>query len=377
MSLASRKKLVLAKIETVYGTDSIPTGSANAILLKGLSVNPIQAEQVSRDLIKPYFGNSEQLLAQKFVQMDFEVEFAGAGVAGKLPAYDSLLRACGFASALITAVVAAVVDDGVATLSKTAHGYSVGDKVTTTGFADSDLNGVQTITAVPTADTFEFATVAADAASAPGSLTAAVTYAPVSSDLESISMYYNVDGILHRMTGARGTVEISLAVKQIPTFKFSFQGLYNAPSDTAAPAVDYSAFQIPFIANTQNTPGFSLFGYTANMESMSLNMSNDVQYVPLIGTESVKLLDRKPAGTLVFEAPTIAAKDFFTLVSNNTQGAMVLSHGPKSGHKVKLECPSVLLGNPSYQESNGTEMLSVPFTASPVNGNDEILLTVY
>ncbi len=89
-----------------------------------------------------------------------------------------------------------------------------------------------------------------------------------------------------------------------------------------------------------------------------------------------KILDRKPAGNLQFEAPTIASKDFFALVAANTSGALALNHGSSNGYKVNWAMPSVLLGNPNYQDSNGVQMLSVPYTASPgSSGNDEISIT--
>ncbi len=377
MSLITRKRTVLAKIESSYGVDSAPTGSANAMLVKNLNINPIEAEQVSRDLIRPYLGNSEQLLTQTFVKMDFEVEYAASGVVGIAPAYDCLLRACAFAKTTVTAAITNLVyATGEATATLNAHGYSVGDKVLISGATETEYNKTAIITAVTT-NTFKYAVTGTPASPATGSpvVNKQVEYRPISSNFESLTMYYNVDGVLHKLTGALGTVEISLAVKQIPTFKFSFTGLYNAPSDTVAPSVDFSAFMIPQVANTQNTPGFSLFGYSGKMQSMSLNIANSVEYVTLIGEESVKILDRKPAGSIVFEAPTIATKDFFSLVKNSETGAMTIDHGSRNGYKLNFAAPSCSLGNPGYQDANGVQMLSAPFTANPVSGNDELVLT--
>jgi hypothetical protein len=55
---------------------------------------------------------------------------------------------------------------------------------------------------------------------------------------------------------------------------------------------------------------------------------------------------------------------------------MSISHGSVNGYKANIDCPSVLLGDPSYQDSNGVQMLSVPFTANPSSGNDEISITI-
>lgn len=378
MALLTRKRTVLAKIESTYGVDSVPTGSANAMLVKNLTITPISAELVSRDLIRPYFGNSEQLLAQTFVEMEFEVEYVGSGALGVAPGFDPLLRACAFTKALSTTNLTTITRTGsVATATLTAHGFVVGDKVLVQGATQTEYNGVQTITA-RTTNTFDFAVTGTPITPATGTpqIVSSIAYTPVSSGVESVTMYYNVDGVLHKITGALGTVEMSVAVKQIPTFKFNMTGLYNAPTDTAAPSVDFSGFAIPQIANTQQTPSYSLYGYSGSgLESFSLQVANDVQYVTLIGSESVRILDRAPAGTMVFEAPTMAQKDFFSLVKNSTTGAFSLNHGNKTGFKVALSAPKILLGNPTYQDSNGTQMLSAPFTLNPVTGNDELVLT--
>ena len=381
MSILTRKRTILAEIESVYGTDPSPTGSANAMLVKNLTVTPIESELVSRDLIRPYLGNSEQLMAQKFSRVEFEVEMVGPGVIGKIPAYDPLLRSCALVGAATTTSITAAIASEVVTVTKNSHGLSTGDYVIPSGFTDAAANIAAGVAITVTgANTFTYpAPGALDDPTADGTpvYRTAYVYSPVSTSFESCTIYYNVDGVLHPITGCRGSVEMNLAVKQIPTFKFNFVGLYNAPSDAAAPSVDFSAFKIPQVANTQNTLSFSLASYSALLESMNLNVANDVQYITLIGSESVKILDRKPAGNFVFEAPTIAAKDFFTLASDQTSSAMTLTHGSENGYKVKLAAPSVLIGNPNYQDSNGVQMLNIPYTANPSSsGNDEFTISV-
>ncbi len=380
MSLLTKKRLILAKIEGSYGVDPTPTGS-EAMLVKNLDVQPLQADLVSRDLIRPYLGVSEKLLAQKSVQISFEVEYAASGIIGGLPAYDALLRACGFASSPTTTLMtsAAITGTNLVTVQKTAHGLITGDKIITSGFTDTACNIAAGVTITKTTnDEFTFPVVGAvNDATADGTpaYRTQLQYNPLSASFESVTMYFNVDGVLHKTSGMRGTFEISLSVKQIPVFKFTFTGFYTTPTDTAAATPVFTGFTTPYLANTQNTPGFSLFSYSALLESFSLNMANQVEYVPLIGAESVKIIDRAPTGTLLFEAPTIAQKDYWSAVATNTLGALTLSHGALNGYKVNLSCPYVNLGNPTYQDSNGVQMLQTPFTATPgSSGNDEVAI---
>lgn len=308
MSLKTRKRTILAKIESTYATDPTPTGSANAILLRNLNVVPLDGELVNRDLIRPYFGNSDTLVAATKVQLDFEIELAGAGAAGTAPAYGPLLRACAMAE---------------------------------------DVNaGVDVI------------------------------YTPLSSTHESVTIYFNVDGILHKITGARGSFEINLTAKQIPVLKFTFTGIYNAPTDTAAPTADYTDFIQPEVANTAHTTSFSLLSYSGILQSVQLNMANEVIHRELIGFEGVEIVDRKPAGTFMIEAPTIAAKDYFSAAVAGTTGAFSLLHGSAAGKQIEINAPRVSLGNPAYQDDNGIQMLSIPFTVTPDTGNDELEIII-
>lgn len=309
MSLLTRRRVILAKIETSYGVDPTPTGSANAILVRNLSITPLASDIVSRDLVRPYLGNSEQLIASKHVECEFEVEIAGSGAAGTAPKYGPILRACGLS---------------------------------------------ETVTASTN-----------------------TIYAPVSTSFESVTIYYNVDGVLHKITGCRGTVEFTFTAGQIPVMKCKMVGVYNAPTDTALPTVDYSSFQTPLTCNSSNTTAFSFFSYSAILQSLSLNMANTVNYRTLIGSEYVQITDRKVAGTAVFEAPTIASKDFFTAAIGTALGSLSITHGTAAGNKFKVDSTRVDITQPTYTDDNGVVMLSVPFVAVPSSsGNDEVTFTV-
>ena len=56
---------------------------------------------VSRDLIRPYLGNSPQLLANSRVSITFQVELAGSGTAGTAPRYGALLQAAGLSETIV------------------------------------------------------------------------------------------------------------------------------------------------------------------------------------------------------------------------------------------------------------------------------------
>lgn len=127
-----RKQLIVVAAESTYGTDATPGGS-DAVLVREIDFTPIQADTVSRDLIRAYLGNSDQLLANTRVELTFEVELAGSGTAGTAPKYDALLDACGMAGTVVssTSVTYAPVSDSFASCS--IHVYADGIRHIMTG----------------------------------------------------------------------------------------------------------------------------------------------------------------------------------------------------------------------------------------------------
>lgn len=123
MAKSMKKMLLLAKKEVTSGVDSTPTAAANAILCRAFMPEPITAEQVQRNLLRPYKGNSGSLTVGEHRKFTFEVEIAGSGAAGTAPAWGLLLEACGFAATITAAtdVVYDLVSEGEPTL--TLYGY--------------------------------------------------------------------------------------------------------------------------------------------------------------------------------------------------------------------------------------------------------------
>ncbi len=306
MPLFMRKALLAVKKETTYGTDSVPTGT-QAYLVRNLSITPLANTSASRDLVRPYYGNFENIALDTHVECQFEVELQSSGTKGTVPAFGDALLACGMAATTVAAT--------------------------------------------------------------------SVTYTPVSTSFDAVTIYFNMDGVLHKMTGARGSVSVSVARGAIPTLSFSFQGLYTTPTDTAALTPTFTAFRAPLGPNVQNTPTFSLHGASSPMESFSMDIANSLVFRSLPGgAEQVLITDRKPTGSVSFEATTIATKDWFTISKANTLGALSLIHGTADGFKVEIAAPKVQLDGLSYSDSDGIAMLNSNLIFTPNTGNDEFTI---
>jgi hypothetical protein len=308
MALKLRRLAALAKIETTYGTDSVPTGSANAILLQDVTITPMETDQIERTLIRAFLGANPVVLAAKRMRIQATVDLAGSGTAGTAPAYGPLLRGCGMAE-VITA-------------------------------------GTR------------------------------VEYTPVSSGEESLSLYVNLDGILHRGLGARGTFGIDLTTKNFSKLTFDFTAFFITPTGAALPAADYSAWKEPRPVGFADTPVFTLDGYAAPMSALTYTHGNTVSFRDLVNRQAIEITDRKPVANVTIEAPPIATKDFFALSNAQAPVALALTQGAGAGKIVELSLPSVQVLNPAYADDEGNAMLTMELRPLPVAGNDELKITV-
>ena len=317
MALLTRKRLLLAKTEETYGTSAAPDGS-NALLVSNLEVSPLEIELLDRELITPYLGNSEKVVGQRMVQVNFDVELAGSGVAGTAPQWGPVMKACGFAEALVGA--------------------------------------------------------------SPGP--ASVTYSPVSSLFSSCTLDFNADGNKHLVTGCRGTATINLNAGEIPKISFQMMGIYNAVTAASAVTPTFANQADPVVVNSVNTTSVSAFSFSACLESFSLDLGNETPFRQLAGcTQQVLITERAPSGEISIEAPIVGSgagqKDFFAAVSAQTLGAITWQHGQTAGNIVTFNAPTCNLDSPSYADSDGVMMLNLPYMPIPSSsGNDEFTLVL-
>ena len=318
-----RNSAILAKIEATYGTDPTPVGGTDAILVSNLSVNPLNAQNVPRDLIRPYFGGSEQLVGSASVECSFDVEFQNGGTAGALAKWDALLQACGFATGSL-----------LTTPSRVEH-------LLVTDY----------------------------------------------STLKSVTIYYHDDGLLKKILGARGNFSIKLGVGERPVFSFKFIGLDGGETATANPSTTLTGFKTPLVVTDTNTGALTLgctyatgalsSGTEYIASGLQLDMGNNVQFTDLLGTaaasgQTVDLTQREMSGSVELDLTAANEVTFMTSVKANTTQSMGLVHGTTAGYKMLVFMPAVQLINPKKVDKNGRRMIGFDLRVLPSAGNDEI-----
>lgn len=104
MGLFWERKVLLAKTEVTYGTDSAPTGAANAILATNVSLSPMEGSDLSRELERPFLGAQETVPVDLHAKLSFRVELQASGTAGTAPAWGPLMLGCAMAQTISAGV---------------------------------------------------------------------------------------------------------------------------------------------------------------------------------------------------------------------------------------------------------------------------------
>ena len=320
MTIRNKLRLLTAKLETNYGVAEALT-RVDAILVAGdLEITPLAGETVSREINYPYFGAAGEIPVNSHQTVGFKVEATGSGVPHTAPAYGSLLRACGFA--------------------ETITANTAGGGAPSNGF---------------------------------------VTYNPISANIESLTIGFNIDGQHYTLTGAVGTVNFTGGANVIPYLEFTFTGLWNAPTTVAQIAnPDFTDFALPMVGSNLNTPEFTLFGNSdMGLTTYNADIANEIEHREIIGAANqVILIDRAANGSVTVDAPRVADLDFVSNARNATEGTFRITHGSIAGRIFQLDAPKVRALPPTVAESSGIQQWTAALSFIPDTGNDELIVTV-
>ena len=312
-----RNAAILAKIETTYAVDAAPTGAQNALLVSNLEISH-NYNNVDRELIRPYFGGSEQLAATRHLEISFEVELAGAGTAGNAPAYGPLLRAC----ALQETVTAG---NRVEYMPRTAGQESV--------TIHYHMDGVRHV-----------------ALGCRGSV--------------EIKMSLNERPVLaFKMLGldggasAQANPSLTLTAWQRPL------AITDPNTGDLNLGCTYSAGAL---SGGTNFPS----------RGLTINLGNDVKHIQLLGGESVEITGRDTTGACALDLTAAQEVSFRADVNANATTTLGFQHGTAAGGIVVLHAPAVQRINPKYEEQDGIVLAAFDLRLLPSVGSDELRLVL-
>ena len=305
--LLTRRKLLLAKVESTYNTDPTPSASADAVLCEGLSWASAGLKMIARPAIRPSFGELRQVYGGRLLQVSFSCEVKGSGTAGTAPEIGQLLRACAMGETIVGAT--------------------------------------------------------------------SVTYAPVSTGVESCTLWVYEDGKQIKITGCRGNVSFTATAGERVMAAFTLTGHEGAQADVTLATPTYSSIvPAPVIAG-----GFTIDSFAAVISSLTFDLTNTVAMPANVsaadGYSDVTITARDVNGSIDPLDELVAAEDF---IGNFKSGSIMAlttgAIGATAGNILTIAMPAVSYRDVTPADRDGLAAFDLPFGAAEDSADDEVTL---
>lgn len=212
-----------------------------------------------------------------------------------------------------------------------------------------------------------------------------VDYTPISTALESCTMYYYDDGVLKKSTGLRCNItSLKMEFGDVPVLGVSFVGLDSGDTAVVPPAVVLTAWKTPVPVNTDNSglltigctyaAGALTGGVTYPSKGLQLSLGGKLGYAEMLGGESVDFTDRAVTGKIMLDLTAAQEIANMVIVTAGTLQGIGLVHGTVSGNKMLVFMPKVQLKNPAKSSVNGKRVITYDLNIIPTigTGNDEL-----
>ena len=307
---------LLAKVETTQNEDAVPTAADNAMLIDQMEIIPLEAENIDRNLLREYFGGSEQLQGTVVKRIKFGVEMAGAGTAGAVPPWFALLQMCGMAVTDETVYASAQPDTPAAQRAGSLYAFDSGVRhrmIGTKGNARINLM-------INTKPRLEFDMLSLY--SAPTAVAVPTTTLTTWKKPEAVTQQNTADLLL-------GCTYAAAALS----------------SGTAYPS-----------------------------RGLSIDLGNTVNFSSLLGEENVDIDGRDVTGAVELSLTAAQEVSFAASVLANTTQSFGLEHGSTAGYIVGVYMPAVQLVNYRHGALNKRRLMNYDLRILPSAGNDDIVI---
>lgn len=297
---------LLAKVETVYGTDALPVAGTDGVQLDERLWSQIEVDYLERNTrenahtgrLSPGIDGAP---SGRFAHITLTAVLKGAGVAytaggaGVRPEIDALLRAAGHAAVF---------------------------------------------SAVPTPQW---------------------SYTGLDDGQESATLYAYAAGSLFKIVGARGKVTFDLQAAKNGMVKFEFWGLLaEDPTDAALPAITYPRIAVQAVPVASSALLLDAFG--ATYKSLSIDPGIDVTAAPrgnaADGHAGYEVTGLKPSATVVIDSPAKAAFNAWAREKSGAPFTWSLALGQVQYNRMTFAGALAQMKKVSPQADNGYAMLS-------------------
>jgi hypothetical protein len=291
--LKADKCLLLAKIESTYGTDAAPTKTANAIFATNIKISG-DWKKSERLALSPNWGKYAPVVTGQGVKVTFETELHPSADGSAAPFLGPLFQACGMTETL----------------------------------------GAPTVTY------------------------SAVLQYPAA---KSVTLWFYINGIVHKVTGCIGTFKIDLAVKEICNVSFEFTGLYSEPADLTFVTDPTFPATSPFVFKdvTVNYDSITaLIGTAIGIDKGNQIAMRD-DWTSATGTKGYYIQDFETKITLDPETEPMATVNFWNRLATQEQGALSITINNGS-RDLSLQFENTYIDTTDYGDKKG--ILTSPIT---------------
>lgn len=132
--MLAKRNVLLIKEESVYNTDPVPTGAANAVLVENMEWGTEGARMHAReDVAKATLGAETPIYGGHLRTVSFDWRIAGSGTAGTAPRMGDALEACGLLETIVGGTSVGYTPKSSANKSVTIYVYQDGKLIKLTG----------------------------------------------------------------------------------------------------------------------------------------------------------------------------------------------------------------------------------------------------
>ena len=205
--------------------------------------------------------------------------------------------------------------------------------------------------------------------------TTSVTYKHASSGHSSLTFYYYIDGLRYIMTGARGSVSLSLQTGATGKLSFTFTGHVATPTDTALGVATYNAtVPPPVIAGA-----FSLDSYSAVIAKLECDWGIEIAKPDNLsatdGYGEIRITGRNVTGSVDPAATLVAAYAWVTKWKSSASYALATGTiGATAGNRYAVSMPAVTYTELGEGDREGILTTDLKFVAAESTGDDECSL---
>lgn len=191
----------------------------------------------------------------------------------------------------------------------------------------------------------------------------------------SVTVYFNADGVLHKITGARTSWKYNWEAGKEGKINWKIRGLYNAPIDSVLVPDGSVDTILPPICQACNQV---IGGYSPTAEKIEIDVDNNlVRSVSLNAAQAIKeirISARNPKGSFNPEAVLEAEETFWADWEAATKQSFSIRCGSVSGNTVTMTGYLQKTGM-DYGDRDGIMTYEIPF-GCPYNttGNDELVI---